>query len=66
MTGSRRAAGEPLVSVILAVREVGEYLPGCLDSILGPDLPGCVPGLRDAGAGEQCQGDGPPGAGRAS
>ena len=40
MTGSRRAAGEPLVSVILAVREVGEYLPGCLDSILGqPDLP---------------------------
>jgi CDP-glycerol glycerophosphotransferase len=40
VTGSRRAAGEPLISVILAVREVAEYLPGCLDSILGqPDLP---------------------------
>jgi len=40
VTGSRRAAGEPLISVILAVREVAEYLPGCLDSILGqPDPP---------------------------
>lgn len=39
MTGSRRAAGEPLISVVLAVRGVEEYLPGCLDSILGqPDL----------------------------
>jgi glycosyltransferase involved in cell wall biosynthesis len=40
VTGSGRAAVEPLISVILAVRRVGEYLPGCLDSILGqPDLP---------------------------
>jgi len=40
VTGYRRAAGEPLISVILAVREVAEYLPGCLDSILGqPDPP---------------------------
>ena len=40
MTGFPRAAGKPLISVILAVRQVAEYLPGCLDSILGqPDLP---------------------------
>ena len=40
MTGSPGATGEPLLSVILAVREVAEYLPGCLDSILGqPGLP---------------------------
>ncbi len=39
MTGSTRSGG-PLISVILAVREVAEYLPGCLDSILGqPRLP---------------------------
>jgi hypothetical protein len=40
LTGSVSAAGKPLISVVLAVREVAEYLPGCLDSILGqPDLP---------------------------
>jgi CDP-glycerol glycerophosphotransferase len=40
LTGHGRATGEPLISVILAVRGVAEYLPGCLDSILGqPDLP---------------------------
>jgi CDP-glycerol glycerophosphotransferase len=40
VTGSHRAAGGPLISVVLAVRGVAEYLPGCLDSILGqPDLP---------------------------
>jgi len=40
LTGSPGATGEPLLSVILAVREVAEYLPGCLDSILGqPGLP---------------------------
>ena len=40
MTGPQRASGGPLISVILAVRGVAEYLPGCLDSILGqPDLP---------------------------
>ena len=40
MTGSPGITGEALLSVILAVREVAEYLPGCLDSILGqPDLP---------------------------
>jgi len=40
LTGFPRAAGKPLISVILAVRQVAEYLPGCLDSILGqPDLP---------------------------
>ena len=39
MTGSQQAAGAPLITVILAVRGVEEYLPGCLDSILGqPDL----------------------------
>ena len=39
MTGPRQAARAPLISVILAVRGVEEYLPGCLDSILGqPDL----------------------------
>jgi CDP-glycerol glycerophosphotransferase len=32
-------SGRPLVSVVLAVRGVEEYLPGCLDSIL------CQPGL---------------------
>jgi CDP-glycerol glycerophosphotransferase len=40
LTVSPRAPGKPLISVILAVREVAEYLPGCLDSILGqPNLP---------------------------
>jgi CDP-glycerol glycerophosphotransferase len=40
LTGSPGATGEPLLSVVLAVREVAEYLPGCLDSILGqPGLP---------------------------
>jgi glycosyltransferase involved in cell wall biosynthesis len=40
VAGSPRPAGEPLISVILAVRGVAEYLPGCLDSILGqPDPP---------------------------
>jgi CDP-glycerol glycerophosphotransferase len=40
LTGSPRAAGKPLISVVLAVRDVAEHLPGCLDSILGqPDLP---------------------------
>ena len=40
MAGFPRADKEPLISVILAVREVAEYLPGCLDSILGqPDVP---------------------------
>lgn len=35
--------GEPLISVILAVREVAEYLPYCLDSVLGqPDPPGGI------------------------
>jgi len=39
VTGPRQAARAPLISVILAVRGVEEYLPGCLDSILGqPDL----------------------------
>ena len=39
MTVSRPAGG-PLISVVLAVHGVEEYLPGCLDSILGqPDLP---------------------------
>jgi CDP-glycerol glycerophosphotransferase len=43
VTGSPRPAGEPLISVILAVHGVAEYLPGCLDSILGqPDLPGGI------------------------
>jgi CDP-glycerol glycerophosphotransferase len=36
---AQRAARAPLISVILAVRGVEEYLPSCLDSILGqPDL----------------------------
>jgi CDP-glycerol glycerophosphotransferase len=40
VTGPARAAGEPLISVILAVHGVAAYLPGCLDSILGqPDPP---------------------------
>lgn len=40
MTGPRPPAVGPLISVILAVRGVAGYLPGCLDSILGqPDLP---------------------------
>jgi CDP-glycerol glycerophosphotransferase len=40
VTGPARAAGEPLISVILAVHGVEAYLPGCLDSILGqPDPP---------------------------
>lgn len=40
VTGPGRAAGGPLISVVLAVRGVEEYLPGCLDSILGqPGLP---------------------------
>jgi CDP-glycerol glycerophosphotransferase len=39
LTGPAQATGRPLISVILAVREVEEYLPGCLDSIL------CQPGL---------------------
>jgi len=40
MTGPQPASGGPLISVILAVHGVAEYLPGCLDSILGqPDLP---------------------------
>lgn len=40
MTHPVRAAGGPLISVILAVRDVAEYLPECLDSILGqPDMP---------------------------
>src|SRR5690348_15093985 len=43
LSGPGGAAGEPLISVILAVRGVAEYLPGCLDSILGqPDPPGGV------------------------
>jgi CDP-glycerol glycerophosphotransferase len=40
VTRSRQAAGAPLISVVLAVRGVAAYLPGCLDSILGqPDVP---------------------------
>ena len=39
MTGPGRAAGGPLISVVLAVRGAGEYLPGCLDSILGQPGP---------------------------
>src|SRR5207302_1390022 len=40
LTSRGRAAGGPLISVILAVRGVAEYLPGCLDSVLGqPGLP---------------------------
>ena len=40
VTGPARAAGEPLISVVLAVHAVEAYLPGCLDSILGqPDPP---------------------------
>jgi CDP-glycerol glycerophosphotransferase len=40
VSGPPRPAGGPLIRVILAVREVAEYLPGCLDSILGqPNLP---------------------------
>jgi CDP-glycerol glycerophosphotransferase len=40
VTGPAPAAGEPLISVILAVHGVEAYLPGCLDSILRqPDLP---------------------------
>src|SRR5260370_597951 len=35
MTGPQRASGGPLISGILAVHGVAEYLPGCLDSILG-------------------------------
>lgn len=43
MTGAQWAAGKPLISVILAVRGVAEYLPGCLDSVLGqPDPPGGI------------------------
>src|SRR5579859_1137275 len=43
LTGRDGAPGEPLISLILPVREVAEYLPGCLDSILGqPDLPGGI------------------------
>ena len=41
MTGPRGTAGGPLISVILAVHGVEEYLPGCLDSILSqPEPPG--------------------------
>lgn len=41
MTGLPRPAGGPLISVILAAHGVEEYLPGCLDSILGqPEPPG--------------------------
>jgi CDP-glycerol glycerophosphotransferase len=29
----------PLISVVLPVGNVAEYLPACLDSVLGPDLP---------------------------
>src|SRR2546429_2298984 len=29
----------PLISVVLPVGDVAEYLPACLDSVLGPDLP---------------------------
>jgi CDP-glycerol glycerophosphotransferase len=38
MTGP---AAAPLVSIVLPVRDVAEFLPGCLDSVLaGPDRPG--------------------------
>jgi CDP-glycerol glycerophosphotransferase len=41
VSGLPGAAGGPLISVILAVHGVEEYLPGCLDSILGqPEPPG--------------------------
>lgn len=41
MTGSQRV--RPLISVVLAVRGVAAFLPGCLDSILGqPDPPGGI------------------------
>jgi CDP-glycerol glycerophosphotransferase len=40
LTGAGQPAAGPLISVILAVREVAGYLPACLDSILGqPGLP---------------------------
>jgi CDP-glycerol glycerophosphotransferase len=43
LSGQDEVPGEPLISVILAVRGVAEYLPGCLDSILGqPDPPGGI------------------------
>jgi len=44
MTAHGAAGGEgPLVSLVLPVRGVAEYLPACLDSILGqPDLPAGV------------------------
>ena len=30
----------PLISVVLPVGNVAEFLPACLDSVLGPDTPG--------------------------
>jgi CDP-glycerol glycerophosphotransferase len=36
----------PLISVVLPVGNVAEYLPACLDSVLGPDLPAGQAGLE--------------------
>ena len=36
----------PLISVVLPVGNVAEYLPACLDSVLGPDLPTGQAGLE--------------------
>src|SRR2546430_10198718 len=36
----------PLISVVLPVGNVAQYLPACLDSVLGPDLPAGQAGLE--------------------
>ena len=38
MTGHAGPAGTPLISVVLAVHGVQEYLPDCLDSVLGQQV----------------------------
>ena len=36
----------PLISVVLPVGNVAEFLPACLDSVLGPDRPAGPAGLE--------------------
>jgi CDP-glycerol glycerophosphotransferase len=47
-------AGTPLISVVLAVHGVEEYLPDCLDSVLGQQVPGLEAIAVDDASPDRC------------